>query len=213
MGNSARDVGGILEDVNAYYSEKVRTHGATPMGVDWNSAESQALRFEQLSSIIPRNDFSICDLGCGYGSYFDFLASRHDRFQYLGVDVSDEMVAHARASHATSDACRFERSSEPGNADYVVASGIFNVRQQVADDDWLQYVFNCIAAMSAASTRGFAFNCLTSYSDADKKRDYLFYADPKVLFDHCMRYSRHVTLLHGYGLYEFTLLVRKEQSR
>jgi hypothetical protein len=53
-------------------------------------------------------------------------------------------------------------------------------------------------------------NCLTGYSDDDKKRDYLYYADPCRLFDLCKRrYSRQVALLHDYGLYEFTVLVRK----
>ncbi|MFX7953370.1 class I SAM-dependent methyltransferase, partial [Acinetobacter baumannii] len=58
---------------------------------------------------------------------------------------------------------------------------------------------------------GFSFNCLTSYSDEDRKRDYLYYADPCQLFDLCKRrYSRQVALLHDYGLYEFTILVRKD---
>ena len=58
-------------------------------------------------------------------------------------------------------------------------------------------------------TKGFAFNMLTSYSDADKMRDDLYYGDPCELFDHCKRsYSRNVALLHDYGLYEFTMLVR-----
>ncbi|MGR9969871.1 hypothetical protein ACUOIB_23760, partial [Escherichia coli] len=61
------------------------------------------------------------------------------------------------------------------------------------------------------SRRGFSFNCLTSYSDEDRKRDYLYYADPCQLFDLCKRrYSRQVALLHDYGLYEFTILVRKD---
>ena len=30
-----------------YYSEKVAAHGATPRGADWNSRESQELRFER----------------------------------------------------------------------------------------------------------------------------------------------------------------------
>jgi hypothetical protein len=41
-------------------------------------------------------------------------------------------------------------------------------------------------------------------------RNYLYYADPCALFDLCKRrYSKHVALLHDYGLYEFTILVRK----
>ena len=53
------------------------------------------------------------------------------------------------------------------------------------------------------------FNALTSYSDADKRRDDLYYADPLHWFDYCKRkHSRFVTLLHYYPLYEFTVLVR-----
>jgi hypothetical protein len=51
---------------------------------------------------------------------------------------------------------------------------------------------------------------LTSYSDEDKMRAHLYYTDPTWAFDLCKRrYSRHVALLHDYGLYEFTILVRK----
>ena len=49
------------------------------------------------------------------------------------------------------------------------------------------------------------------YADAERKRPDLYYADPLALFDHCKRrYSREVALLHDYGLYEFTMIVRKE---
>jgi SAM-dependent methyltransferase len=190
----------------------VRRHGATPQGVDWNSAASQALRFEQLSGLLPPSGFSLCDFGCGYGGYYDFLRERHAGFDYLGIDVSEEMVRRASELHAGQPARFVAAAQPPAPVDYVVASGIFNVRQETDDATWLRYVLGCIDAMAASSRKGFAFNCLTSYSDADKKRDYLYYADPKRMFDHCMGISRHVTLLHGYGLYEFTLLVRKEDT-
>ena len=39
----------------------------------------------------------------------------------------------------------------------------------------------------------------------------LYYADPCRLFDLCKRrYAKNVALLHDYGLYEFTILVRKQ---
>jgi hypothetical protein len=64
--------------------------------------------------------------------------------------------------------------------------------------------------LDRASIRGFAFNSLTAYSDADRMRPHLYYPDPCELFDLCKRrYSRNVALLHDYGLYEFTILVRK----
>jgi hypothetical protein len=40
---------------------------------------------------------------------------------------------------------------------------------------------------------------------------HLYYADPCAIFDLCKRrYSRNVALLHDYGLYEFTIVVRKD---
>ena len=52
---------------------------------------------------------------------------------------------------------------------------------------------------------------LTGYSDADKMVPELHYADPCAMFDWCKReLSRHVALLHDYGLWEFTILVRLE---
>ena len=60
------------------------------------------------------------------------------------------------------------------------------------------------------SRLGFAFNSLSSYSDPAKMRDYLYYADPCSLFYvFKRRYSNLVALLHDYGLYEFTIIVRK----
>lgn len=204
----------ILDDVDRYYSDKIREHGATPRGVDWNSAETQALRFDVLSRLLPPRDFSIVDLGCGYGGYLDHLAATRAHFDYVGVDISQEMIDAAEAAHGARERTTFVCASEPpAPADFVIASGIFNVRQAVDDPAWLDYIHGCIALMDRMSTRGFAFNCLTSYSDEDRKRDYLYYADPSAMFRHCMGYSRHVDLYHGYGLYEFTVTVRKESNR
>ena len=105
----------------------------------------------------------------------------------------------------------FVLSSQPdGAADYGVASGIFNVRLGRSDAEWRAYLEATLDNLDRTSRLGFSFNCLTSYSDAEKMRDYLYYADPCALFDLCKRrYSRNVALLHDYGLYEFTILVRK----
>jgi hypothetical protein len=60
------------------------------------------------------------------------------------------------------------------------------------------------------STKGMAFNSLTKYSDTDRMRADLYYADPCYLFDYCKtRLSKQVALLHDYGIYDFTMLVRR----
>jgi SAM-dependent methyltransferase len=205
----------ILGEVSRYYSSKLDEHGATPQGVDWNGEESQFLRFEQLTRIVPRGArFSLNDIGCGFGSLIDFLDERYEGFEYRGYDISPEMVDAAAARYPGRNDLRFSTAESPWPvADFSVASGIFNVRQGRGADEWSEYILVTLDAIDAASSKGFAFNCLTSYSDADRVRDYLHYSDPLALFDHCKRhYAKDVALLHDYGLYEFTILVRKELS-
>ncbi|AEA67781.1 class I SAM-dependent methyltransferase [Pseudomonas brassicacearum] len=202
----------LLEEVASYYSQKLALHGETPNGVDWNGEHGQAMRFEQLCKIINAPQaFSINDLGCGYGALVDYLKANNHTFSYLGVDISKEMIQAAKNRYVKDSQARFIESSEPDAvADYSVASGIFNVRLGRSDSEWLAYLENTLNILDRTSRLGFAFNCLTSYSDEDRKREDLYYADPCRLFDLCKRrYSRHVALLHDYGLYEFTLLVRK----
>lgn len=201
----------LLRQVADYYAAKLAEHGETPRGVDWNGADSQQLRFGQLCKLIDGDgSFSINDLGCGYGALYDYLAALHSSFSYAGIDVSAEMIDAA--------AQRLPRNVEllcadrPARiADYSVASGIFNVRMDRSDDEWWTYCQATLDILDSHSRFGFAFNCLTSYSDADKMHDYLYYADPLAVFDLCKRrYSRNVALLHDYQLYEFTILVRKQ---
>lgn len=203
----------LLTEVAEYYTSKLAEHGATPRGVDWNGEEGQTLRFEQLCKIIDTsNHFSINDLGCGYGALYGFLLNKYKELSYSGVDVSESMIQAAEHRYKDQSQARFFISSEPAQvADYSVASGIFNVRMGRSDEEWRSYLEAILDILDRTSRVGFAFNCLTSYSDADKMRDYLYYADPYVLFDLCKRrYSRNVALLHDYDLYEFTILVRKQ---
>jgi hypothetical protein len=95
-------------------------------------------------------------------------------------------------------------------ADFALASGVFNVKLDTPADEWTDYVTQTLAVLDRLGRRGFAFNMLTSYSDADRMRADLYYGDPLRFFDLCKRsFSKQVALLHDYGLYEFTMLVRK----
>lgn len=205
----------LLDGIAAYYTQKIQHHGTTPRGVDWNGQQSQYVRFQQLEKIIEKKcDFTINDLGCGYGAFLDFLYDNHDSFSYLGIDVSAAMISAAKEHFAKATNAQFIISAIPDHiADYGVASGIFNVRQNHSDTEWGEYIEATLDVLDKTSRLGFSFNCLTSYSDDDKMREYLYYADPCPLFDLCKRrYSRNIALLHDYGLYEFTILIRKSDD-
>lgn len=202
----------LLSPVASYYTDKIKEFGPQPKGVDWNGEDGQLLRFEQLCRVLdPAASFSVVDVGCGYGALLDFLQERYRDFQYLGLDISETMIETARGLHKAAAHAHFVSGTEPeAPVDFAVASGIFNVRLGSDESNWKAYIRDTLQRMHAFSKRGFAFNCLTSYSDADRMRADLHYADPCELFDLCKReFSRNVALFHDYGLYEFTIVVRK----
>ena len=202
----------LTDSVSDYYSNKLENFGASPKGVDWNGAESQEIRFKQLSKIFSDLDnFSVCDLGCGYGAMYSFLESKAKDFHYVGVDISEAMLIAAKANLKNKTNTSFSQNiNDITPVDYVVASGIFNVKLDFSVKQWEQYILETISDMHHASKRGFAFNCLTSHSDATHMKEKLYYGDPAFFLSHVLeKYSKNVTLLHGYGLYEFTVLVRR----
>lgn len=186
-------------------------HGATPLGVDWSCAPTQHLRFVQLLKLIPRAvDFSINDIGCGYGALLGFLHRRRRGvlIDYLGVDLAPEMIAVAGKRNRRRSATFAVGRCAPRIADYSVASGIFNVKLAQDEDIWHGFIETSLDDMAASSRHGFAVNFLAPQREGETGPAELYRADPQRWIDHCRsRFGVIPTLVTGYGLREFTLLV------
>lgn len=171
------------------------------------------LRFDRLLQVVDAATAgaSLLDVGCGYGALLDTIRQRGLDLDYRGFDISHDMVAAACASHGHDSRAAF--TTDPAAlrpATFAVASGIFNVKLHHDLTEWDDYVWAAIASLHQAGSRGFAFNMLSTYSDPERRRDTLFYADPLEVFDRCKRqFSPRVALLHDYPLFEFTIVVRK----
>ncbi len=201
----------VHENINSYYSGKIRKYGAIPAGVDWNSENGQFVRFEQLSKIIRGDGFSINDVGCGYGKYIEYLSGNFETFSYTGYDLSFDMIDNAKLIYPDFKFECIQDMSQLLTANYSIASGIFSVKMQHSESEWLSYILSTLEQMNEKTTNGFSFNMLTKYSDKEYMRSDLYYADPLFIFDYCKRnFSKEISLLHDYGLYEFTILVRKD---
>lgn len=202
----------IKKKVAEYYTRKVQEWGPTPQGVDWNSRESHEIRIEQLLKVCDLSSFfSLNDLGCGYGALYGYMTERGYNFEYHGYDLSETMIEKAKALYCDAGNCRFTQSDILEEADYTTACGIFNVKMDVDLKEWERYVLEVLGKIDQASRKGFAFNILTRYSDSEHMKKHLYYPDPHFYFDYCKRtFSPYVALLHDYPLYEFSILVRKQ---
>jgi SAM-dependent methyltransferase len=201
-----------LDHVKTYFDKRIQEHGASARGADWNGPESQNTRFDQLLKIVETPSFSILDYGCGSGALADYLAEKGFHAEYHGFDILESAIEVARKTHINQPRCAFYSDIDKlPVCDYVVASGIFNFRGAQSIEDWTNYVVSVLHHFNDLSHKGFASNFLTKYSDADKMRADLYYADPLSLFDYCKRnFSKNVALLHDYRIYDFTVLVRKD---
>jgi hypothetical protein len=200
----------ILRLTADYFAQKLAVYGPTPRGVDWSSEEAQKLRFREMAPLLT-GSATVIDYGSGYGAMASYLRECGLSIEYWGYDVCEPMVAAARQKFAGDPTIHFtSQHAELPKADWCLASGIFNLRLQVPHEEWQDYILRTVDDMAELATAGIAFNALTSYSDPEKQRDDLHYSDPRELFDHCMRtISRRVAVLHDYGHFDFTIIVRK----
>lgn len=201
----------LLADLRRFYDGRVRSHGPTPAGLDYNSEAAQTRRFEQLAKLLPRPEsFSLLDYGCGYGSLYRYLRELGLSLRYRGFDISAEMLAQAKAFLSGETDCEiFSEESALPASDFTVACGIFNNKLEIPEAKWQDHVLTTLHRICDLSRKGFAFNMLTSYSDPEKMRPDLYYGDPCFYFDYCKKnFAKDVALLHDYGLYDFTILVR-----
>ncbi len=202
----------VYANVLGYYSAKLAQHGATARGVDWSCRPSQELRFVQLLQVCDfGRQFSLDDLGCGYGGLVAYLKQFHSAtaVDCLGIDLSPAMIRAARRSHPQNAMRRFFVGHEsPRIADYAVASGIMNVKLHHSADIWEAFVAATLRGMWRATRRGFAVNFLRPLQEGADHPE-LYRTHPARWASFCAaELGCSVEVVAEYGLREFTLLAR-----
>jgi SAM-dependent methyltransferase len=211
-----RRLAGVYESIAGYYSAKVARYGATPLGVDWSCVPTQELRFVQLLKACDfSTPFSLNDLGCGYGALLAYLARRHagTQIDYLGIDLSPAMIQRARRLWRHGARADFVvANGSPRSADYSIASGIFNVKLDQPIDLWERFIAATLQQLRATSRLGFAVNFIAVEAPGQAVRPGLYRVSPAPWIAFCeTALGSAVELLEGYGLREFTLLVRPRE--
>jgi len=205
----------IKETSRKHYEEALARHGDSPQGVDWSGKASQELRFQILSEIADLNGRSVHEVGCGLGHFVDFLDANAIWCAYVGSDISAKMIERARQRLPqiqlyVADILDDDANTPPDwlRADYVMASGIFNVMLDNDRGVWHDFVEAMVTRMLDLADKGIAFNLLTSYVDCENPD--LFYLPPGDMLDFCIHdMGHHVVIRHDYPLWEYTVYVYK----
>ena len=201
-----------LKKIEELYTNNLKSSGKTSAAVGWNTLESQELRFNKLTSVINEIilPVTINDYGCGYGAHLKYLEKNGYKItRYNGYDISTTMIDTAKENLSS-----FEGRLELYNgseiktpADYTFVSGTFNVRFDDDNKSWKNFIKNKLEEINHNSIKGFSFNLLSTY--VDYKESHLYYRNPCYWFDYCKNnFSRNISLLHDYPLYEWTIIVK-----
>lgn len=191
------------------YKHLVETYGFDHRALDWGSRYSQELRFAVLTEIAPLQEASVLDVGCGLADFLDYLQRRGIGAQYTGYDLTPGMIAVAsrRFPGAQLHVVNLLNEPEPTpQFDYVVASGIFHLRQH----DPFSYLESMVHRMFALCHRGVAFNTLSCLA---KKRDPgEFYAEPARVMALCLEITPFVVMRHDYLEHDFTVYLYRNHN-
>lgn len=213
---SCPSVAGLLAEVEQYYTRKVDTHGATPLGVDWSCVPTQQMRFVQLLKLCAFDSpVTLNDIGCGYGALLAFMAQRYREkaVDYLGVDLSPAMLTHARRLWRKRPNTEFIiGSGSQRTADYSIASGIFNVKLGQPEALWIRFIEETLTGMHHTSRLGFAANFLAPLAEGVTVQPELYRSPSAFWVRYCEeKFGASVEVLENYGMREYTLLVRNTQ--
>jgi hypothetical protein len=121
------------------------------------------------------------------------------------------MIDCAARAFAADSRAHFAASSTLSRvADYSVASGVFNVQLGFSRPAWKRFVQDVLHELDRASARGFAVNFILPPRPGIEPLEGLYRTRAAPWVDYCGRtFGAEVTTVEGYGLREFTLLVRK----
>src|SRR5579883_1575997 len=129
LSNSEPKLDSSIDSLKSHWDQKAKSETTDCAKVD-ASLRAQKMRFENFVVHHDLNGASILDVGCGVGDLWHHLQLRSLQCQYLGVDISSEMI---RVASEKFPSARFEAANilnwtpEP-RFDYVVSFAIHNVR-------------------------------------------------------------------------------------
>ena len=150
------------------YDSRFKNYGAQPKSSLWFSEHRQNLRFDIIIDYIKRNpglhDFSINDIGCGYGGFLKRLQDNFNQnsFSYAGFDLAKNPIAYCERNYVEKGVQFFCSGIPLKMADYSVMSGTFNYAPDLNIKAWKNYLFKTLNVIWSLTRRSMVFNLMIS---------------------------------------------------
>ncbi len=156
----------LNKQISNIYNKRFDNYNNTPKGVFWNSKLSQDLRLniilDKILRIAKSEEFSIADIGCGYGRLYEIIKERNldGRVQYYGFDINKNLINFCK-NNKDFENVEFAINALPfKNTDYVVMSGTYNLTPTNNISLWEDYIIKNLTNNWKLVKKAMIFNFL-----------------------------------------------------
>jgi len=207
----------------AYYEDLLAKYGPNYRALDWNSPESQKLRYQIFKELFiygkKSANLSVLDVGCGFGDLYGFFKVegllKRNKIKYTGFDISAKLLEAAKKKYPEAQfelKDILEERSLPG-FDYIFCSGIFNIRTTETEEH-MEWVKTTLLRMYDLANFGVAVNFLSEgalpiANQEDLNRGRYFYFKPEGIINFCRFVCGRYILRHDYHPGDFTVYLFK----
>jgi len=155
-----------LEPLKEHFRRQIDQYDDPARACSWRDADVARRNFAAVSQLFAHetNPFSVYEVGCGFATLGEFLSEHYPLATYSGSDLLPEMIDRAKARNTAANVEQRDILVNPPvqQYDYVVISGLFNLRMSNDDESWFTFVKSMlraafgIAKKGRASSRGLA---------------------------------------------------------
>ena len=202
------------KQISNIYDKRFDTFNNTPKGVFWNSKLSQDLRLNIILDKILQNaksdEFSIADIGCGYGRLYEIIRERKldGQVQYHGFDINQKLISFCK-NNKDFENIKFSICTLPFNkTDYVVMSGTYNLTPTNNISLWEDYIIKNLTSNWKLVQKAMIFNCLIKEKIKIEKK--LYYTELSWIQKICERnFCDPEVIKHNLLKDDITIILKK----
>lgn len=198
-----------------YYEDLLEKYGDNYLSLDWKSPESQEIRFRVFEDLLTiggkNNDFSVLDVGCGFGDFYGYFKKAGYKFNYAGYDISPKIIEMAKKKYP---GARFEvrdilDDQKPEKFDFVFCCGALNISFEDPVDH-LEFIGSMLLRMYELCNIGAGANFLSSQAiyhlpDESLRQPQYFYSKPEDIVQFAKGITGSFILRHDYHPGDFTI--------
>ena len=162
-----------------HFNRQIDTYGPSIDALQWYSSFTQQERYKVICNEILDEECSLLDLGCGCGDLYDYIKTNNYSINYTGIDLSAKMITSAQRAYpsGTFTCLDLETICINNKYDYIVASGVFNLKLE----DHHDYMINTLKIMLENARKKVIVKFLSHKVSKWSKSNMFVYTNPEII--------------------------------